>query len=123
MKNFRELIIWQKGMQIATNCFKIVEEFPSREKFGLSLQVTKAGVSIPSNIAEANSRRSDKDKLRFIEFSLGSCFELQTQLLLAKSVKFGNQELIDVTLALIEEEIKMIHGFMGTPNSDQIAKG
>jgi len=116
MKNFKGLIIWQTGFRIATNCFKIVEEFPAREKFGLSLQVTKAGVSIPANIAEANSRSSDKDKMRFIEFALGSCFELQTQLLLAQAVNFGIRELIADTLTLIEEEIKMIHRFMGTLN-------
>ena len=52
MKNFKELRIWQKGMDIAVNCFKIVKDFPAQERFGLALQITKSGVSIPSNIAE-----------------------------------------------------------------------
>ena len=61
MKNFKELRIWQKGMDIAVNCFKIVKDFPTRERFGLALQITKSGVSIPSNIAEGSSRSSQKE--------------------------------------------------------------
>ena len=70
MRNFKELRVWQKGMDIAVNCFKIIEDFPKEEKFGLSLQITRAGVSIPSNIAEGSSRSSEKDYRRFIEISL-----------------------------------------------------
>ena len=60
MKNFKELRIWQRGMDIAVNCFKLTAAFPKEEKFGLTLQITKAGVSIPSNIAEGSSRHSEK---------------------------------------------------------------
>ena len=84
MRNFKELRIWQKGMDIAVNCFKITEDFPKEEKFGLSLQITRAGVSIPSNIAEGSSPSSEKDYGRFIEISLGSSYELETQLYLPK---------------------------------------
>ena len=61
MRNFKELKIWQKGLQIAINSLRITETFPSQEKYGLALQINKAGVSIPSNIAERSSRNSDKD--------------------------------------------------------------
>ena len=111
MKNFKELRIWQKGMEIAINCFKLIEEFPKEEKFGLSLQVTKCGVSIPSNIAEGSSRSSEKDYKRFIEISLGSAFELETQLLIAQRVNFGNQSLISQTLIDVNDEQKMLMGF------------
>ncbi|HUR65813.1 MAG TPA: four helix bundle protein [Chitinophagaceae bacterium] len=92
MKNFKELRMWQKGMDIATECFKLTEGFPREERFGLSAQINKSGVSIPSNIAEGSSRNSEKDHARFIEISLGSAFELETQFLIAQRVSFGNQE-------------------------------
>ena len=114
MRNFKELKIWQKGFQIALNGFRITETFPQQEKFGLALQINKAGVSIPSNIAEGSSRSSDKDYRRFIEISLGSSFELETQLLIAKSVKYGNQSLIDSTLELLTEEEKMLTAFINS---------
>lgn len=111
MRNFNELKIWQKGFQIAVNSFKITESFPQQEKFGLSSQINRAGVSIPSNIAEGSSRTSDKDYNRFIEISLGSSFELETQLLIAKEVKYGNETLINSTLELLAEEEKMLTAF------------
>ena len=118
MKNFKELRIWQSGFQLALNCFKITESFPSNEKFGLTIQITRAGVSIPSNIAEGNSRSSEKDKKRYIEIALGSSFELETQLLIAKELKYGSQELLTETLALLAREEKMIHTFMKTLTKD-----
>ncbi len=111
MKNFKELRIWQKGIDIAVNCFKLTEEFPGQEKFGLSLQITKCGVSIPSNIAEGSSRKSEKDYARFIEISLSSAYELETQLLIAQKVNFGNQELLSKTLLDVSDEQKMLMGF------------
>jgi four helix bundle protein len=114
MRNFKKLEIWKIGFQIAVNCFKIVEGFPPREKFGLCIQVTKAGVSIPSNVAEGSSRHTDKDKKRFIEHSLGSAFELETQLLLAKAVNYGDQPLVTETLGLISLEQKMLSSFIDT---------
>jgi four helix bundle protein len=111
MKNFKELRIWQKGMDIAVNCFKLIENFPKEEKFGLSLQITKCGVSIPSNIAEGSSRTSEKDYKRFIEISLGSAYELETQLLIAQRVSFGNQELLNNTIVDVNDEQKMLMGF------------
>lgn len=111
MKNFKELRIWQKGMDIAVNCYKLIENFPKEEKFGLSAQITKSGVSIPSNIAEGSSRKSEKDYARFIEISLGSAYELETQLLIAQRVNFGNQELLTKTVADVNDEQKMLMGF------------
>jgi four helix bundle protein len=114
MRNFKELKIWQKGFQIAMNSFRITETFPTQEKFGLSLQIHKAGISIPSNVAEGSSRTSDKDYNRFIEISLGSCFELETQLLISRSLNYGNQGLIIETLGLLTEEEKMLTSFSET---------
>ena len=72
MRNFKQLLIWQRGFQIAVDAFKLVSSFPKEEKFSLSNQITRAAISIPSNIAEGSSRSSEKDYNRFLEVSLSS---------------------------------------------------
>ena len=114
MRNFKELKIWQKGFQIAINSFRITESFPSQEKYGLASQINKAGVSIPSNIAEGSSRNSDRDYGRFAEISLGSAFERETQLLIAKEIRYGNPAIVDSTLEMLAEEEKMLTAFINT---------
>lgn len=112
MRNFKQLKIWQKGFQIAVKSFQLVNSFPKEEKFGLSSQITRAAVSIPSNIAEGSSRSSNKDYNRFIEISLGSSFEIETQLLIAEAVNFGEKEKRTELLKDIDEEQKMLMSFM-----------
>lgn len=112
MRNFKQLLIWQKGFRIAVNSIKIVSGFPKEEKYGVSSQITRAAVSIPSNIAEGSNRTSMKDYNRFLEISLGSSFELETQLLIAEAVNFGEKEKRDELLKDIDEEQKMIMSFM-----------
>src|SRR6476646_8790366 len=112
MRNFKELKIWQKGFEIAVDIYRLIETFPKSEKFSLVQQPTRAAVSIPSNIAEGSSRFSEKDYKRFIEISLGSSFELETQLLIAKAANFGHHELRDEILRDLDEEEKMLISFM-----------
>ena len=114
MRNFKELKIWQRGFQIAVNSFRITQTFPNQERFGLALQINRAGVSIPSNIAEGSSRTSDKDYSRYAEISLGSAFELETQLLIAKAVNYGDVSLVEKTLEMLAEEEKMLTSFINT---------
>ena len=71
MRNFKQLLIWQKGFKIAVKSFNVVASFPKEEKYSISSQITRAAVSIPSNIAEGSSRTSMKDYNRFLEISLG----------------------------------------------------
>ena len=108
MKNFKQLKIWQKGFDIAIDTLKFAATLPGEEKFGLTSQITRAAVSIPSNIAEGSSRSSEKDYSRFIEIALGSCFELETQLLIAQKAEFGDSELQNRLLQQIDEEEKML---------------
>jgi four helix bundle protein len=93
MRKFKELKIWQKGFDIALKSYKLTGYFPKEEKYGLASQITRASVSIPSNIAEGSSRSSEKDYNRFIEISLGSSFELKTQLLISQALNFGENNL------------------------------
>ena len=118
MRNFKKLDIWQVGFQIALNSFKITESFSKYHQWSIGLQINKSGVSIPSNVAEGNSRSSEKDKKRFIEISEGSSFELETQLLLAQALKIGNQELITATLSLIAKEQSMLFSFKNVLNCE-----
>ena len=72
MKNFKELKIWQLGMKIVKEIYLFSNFLPEHEKYGLRSQITRAAVSIPTNIAEGSSRESDKDYKRFLEMALGS---------------------------------------------------
>ncbi|MDZ4807172.1 MAG: four helix bundle protein [Bacteroidota bacterium] len=112
MRNFKQLLIWQKGFQIAVKSYNVVASFPKEEKYSITSQITRSAVSIPSNIAEGSSRSSMKDYNRFLEISLGSSFELETQLLIAEAVNFGEKEKRDDLLKDIDEEQKMIMSFM-----------
>jgi four helix bundle protein len=117
MRNFKQLRIWQKGLEIATKAFKLTHTFPKDERFGLSIQITRAAVSIPSNIAEGSSRKSEKDYGHFIEKALGSAFEMETQILIAESVNYGNPLLRRELLQDLDEEQKMLMSFAGKLNN------
>ncbi len=112
MRNFKELKIWQKGFDIAVRAYKLTAYFPKEEKYGITSQITRASVSIPSNIAEGSSRSSEKDYNRFIEISLGSSFELETQLLISQALNFGEENLTAEILKDLDEEQKMSISFM-----------
>lgn len=99
MRNFRTLQIWQKAMKIATDVYFFSASLPAEEKFGIRSQITRAAVSMPSNIAEGCSRKSDKELSRFLEIALGSSFELETQLLICRNLAIGNHS-IDESIVL-----------------------
>jgi four helix bundle protein len=117
MRNFKELKIWQKGIDIAVKTYRLTETFPMEDKYAIAQQMTKASVSIPSNIAEGSSRKSEKDYLRFIEISLGSTFELETQMMIAEKLNKGNQQLLQELRADITDEQKMLTGFQQKLNA------
>jgi four helix bundle protein len=111
MKNFRNLRIWQNGFEIAMLTYKLAETFPKEERFGLFSQMTRAAVSIPSNIAEGSSRSSSRDYIRFMEIALGSCFELHTQLLIASKLAFGDELIRNQLVLMVERESRMLQSF------------
>ena len=88
MKNFRQFIIWNRGIELVIKAYELTRQLPKEEMYGLSSQIKRAAVSIPSNIAEGCSRDSERDFKRFLEISLGSSFELETQLIIAEKLKF-----------------------------------
>jgi len=112
MKNFKELIIWQRGIGIVKKVYDLTKQFPSQEKFGIISQMTRAAVSISANIAEGSSRNSDKDYARFLQLALGSAFELQTYLVIVHEMKWASTDEVHQIEIILEEEIKMIHSFI-----------
>jgi four helix bundle protein len=83
IKTFRDLVAWQKAMQLAKGVYQVTRGMPDSEKFGLTAQMRRAAVSVPSNIAEGHGRQSLPDYIRFLKVARGSLMELQTQLILA----------------------------------------
>ncbi|RZK59991.1 MAG: four helix bundle protein [Pedobacter sp.] len=108
MHNFRQLQIWQEGMKIAKSVYLVLNSFPSSEKFGLISQISRCSISVPSNIAEGSSRSSNKEFAHFLSISLGSLFELETQLQLSIDLNFLNQIGIEkLTLDIIQLQKKI----------------
>ena len=108
MRDFRQYEVWKKAIYFTTDVYKLTETFPSSEKFGLINQLQRAAVSIASNIAEGASRTSEKDFAHFLEMSLGSSFEVETQLLITKNLNYISEEkYIDVMneLSILQKQL------------------
>jgi four helix bundle protein len=105
---FKELQIWQRSRVFCSSIYEITSNFPDNEKFGITNQLRRASVSIPSNIAEGSSRNSNKDFARFLQISIGSAYEIETQLLISADLKFILDKDLKSSLAELDEIIKMI---------------
>ncbi len=102
IKTHKDLDIWRLAIQLVKNCYKVTQKFPKEEIYGLSLQMRRAAISIPSNISEGAARNSRKEYIHYLYYSLGSLAELETQIIIA--VELGYLEGSDN----INEEIKML---------------
>jgi len=118
MKNYKELLVWQRGLAIVQATYEVVRQLPREETYGLRSQMTRAAVSIPSNIAEGSSRTSELEYKHFLEIALGSCFELDTQLIAAIRIGLIVLPADSHLPVLLEEEIKMLHGFISRLSSN-----
>ena len=114
MHNFRELKIWQRAMDLAVEVYKIVDTFPKEEKYGLSAQAKKSAVSVPSNISEGAGRATNNQFKYFLEISMGSNNELQTQLELARRFNYITQEVTDKIIDEAIQVYKMTLAFYNT---------
>ena len=92
IKTYRDLLVWQKAMSLVTAVYRCSQNFPKNEIYGLTPQLQRCAVSIPSNIAEGYGRRSTGDYVRFLQISMGSVFELQTQLEIACNLEYLTKE-------------------------------
>ncbi|WP_265427835.1 four helix bundle protein [Chryseobacterium sp. YIM B08800] len=115
--NFKKLKIWQMGMELSKLILDLTDTFPTYEKYGLKSQMDRCSISIPSNIAEGSSR-TNKSFSHFLDISLGSSFELQTQILLANHRKYLSDEKSENLETKIEEFQKATMVFQNTLNKD-----
>lgn len=113
--NFKKLKIWQMGMELSKFTLSLTDTFPAYEKYGLKSQMDRCSISIPSNIAEGSSR-TNKSFSHFLDISLGSSFELQTQILLANHKKYLSDEKCEIFEFKIEEFQKATMVFQNTLN-------
>ena len=95
IRTFRDLLIWQKSIKLVTRIYEVTRSFPKEEAFGLTSQMRRCSVSIPSNIAEGHGRNSTGDYLRFLQIATGSLCELQTQLVIANNLSFFSEKEFD----------------------------
>jgi len=102
------------SVEIVKEVYKLSQKLPSEEKFGLKSQLSRAAVSIPSNIAEGSSRNSEVEFKRFLEIAMGSLFEVETQLIIVQELSLINLEELKNIFELIEKEGKMINGLINT---------
>ncbi|MDH5596727.1 MAG: four helix bundle protein [Candidatus Peregrinibacteria bacterium] len=108
---YKKLQIWQKSMLLTQQVYKDSQVFPKEEMYGLTSQIRRSAISVPSNIAEGSQRRSDKEFASFILIAKGSLAELETQLLLAETFSYLNNEKLSVLLEMIDELDRMLFAF------------
>ncbi|MEK7537891.1 MAG: four helix bundle protein [Patescibacteria group bacterium] len=111
MKNFKELIVWQKAMVLVVEIYRVTKSFPDDEKFGLTSQMRRSGVSIPSNIAEGHMRTTNRDFRQFVAFARGSCSELETQARIAQELGYLSTSAFIKLDEKITEVAKMLSSF------------
>ena len=109
MKDFKDLIVWQKAMELVTEVYCLVKKLPKEELFSLSDQIRRAVISIPSNIAEGHGRNSTKEFIQFLAIAKGSKAELETQLLICVKINYLNNSDIETAINLINEVGKMLN--------------
>ncbi|MFH1747129.1 MAG: four helix bundle protein [Planctomycetota bacterium] len=112
IRSFRDLIAWQKAMALCERMYTISKDFPSDERFGLTAQLRRAAVSVPSNIAEGYGRRSKRDYLRFLNVALGSLCELETQLILSLRLGFMDSDRAGPDMDLLREVDRILCGLI-----------
>jgi len=117
MKNHKDLDVWKLSMDLVTDIYKLTYGFPKEELYGLSNQIRRAAVSIPSNIAEGAARKSKKEFLQFLHISLGSLAETETQLIISKNL--GYAAVTDLFFEKVYRIKRMLNGLIFHLKSDQ----
>ena len=110
MKDYKELIVWQKSIELVKDIYKICKEFPKEELYSLTDQIKRSVVSVPANIAEGSGRNTTKEFIQFLYIALGSVCELETHLIISKEIGYlYNKHLLE-----IQEIQKMLNGLINS---------
>jgi four helix bundle protein len=117
LKHYRELIAWQKAMDLVTVVYETTSSFPNREMFGLTNQLRRAAVSVPSNIAEGQARQTTKEFLHFLSIAIGSLQEVETQMIIASRLDYLEETKVGRVLEASGEVSRLICGLRNSPRS------
>jgi four helix bundle protein len=116
-QDYRDLVVWQKAMELTVCIYKLTQSFPDREIYGLTSQMRRASVSVASNIAEGRGRLNPAEFRQFLAMAQGSIYELETQLLVANSLGFAHVEAIKEAQSIANEVSKMLGSFIHILNA------
>jgi len=116
VRTYRDLIVWQKAVQLVTAVYRATKSFPKEEIYGLVSQIRRCAVSVPSNIAEGYGRKSTADYLRFLQMAVGSLYELQTQLEIAKNLHYMKEETYEALYSGSREIERMLSSLISKLN-------
>lgn len=109
IKSYKELIVWQKSIQLVKAIFILTNKFPKSELYGLASQMRRAAVGIPSNIAEGYGRKSTKEYAQFYSIAYGSALELETQIIIAEELELAKKEDFTTVEELLNEILRMLN--------------
>ena len=107
--SYKDLIVWQRAVELVVAIYDLTSDFPAQEQYGLTSQMRRAAVSVPSNIAEGKTRGTRKDFHHFITIAFASCAELETQLLIAHKLSFGKSEKFAKVDSVFSEVARMLN--------------
>ena len=113
MASYRDLLAWQKAMELITQIYRVSQKFPSEELYGMVSQMRRAAVSIPSNIAEGQGRLTKGEFIHFIGIARGSLLELETQILVAQNLHYLDDPTLKNLLGLTSEVGRLVNGLLG----------
>ena len=116
IRSYQDLIVWQKSVLFVTDIYSTTKHFPQEEKFGITSQLNRAAISIPTNIAEGWGRETSKNYLQFLRTSRGSVMEVQTLLIISKNLNYISQGNFEVLQSKIEEVGKILQGLIKSLN-------
>lgn len=117
--SYKDLIVWQKGMELVAAIYDATDGFPSHEQFGLISQLRRAAVSVPSNIAEGKAHYSNRDFVRFLRHARGSLAEIETQVLIALQRKYLDTETVNKLTQKIDELGRILSGLINSLNKSE----
>jgi four helix bundle protein len=117
IESFRDLIVWQRAMALAKEMYGATRCFPKEEIYGLTSQIRRAAISIPSNIAEGWGRQSTGDYIHFLKVAQGSAAELETEIILSSELEFISKELLEISLSNLKGVQVMLNSLIRSLNS------
>jgi four helix bundle protein len=121
-QHFKDLVVWQKAMEMVTEVYKLTENFPKREVYSLTDQIRRATVSVPSNIAEGQAHHNHREFLHFLRHSAGSLAAVETQLYIAKNLGYVDAPVTDQLLQRVHEVGRILNGLIGSVR-EQVDRG